>query len=245
MIKVIIVDDEKRSRSTLEKLLVNFCTGVEVLAKAASVDEAKSLIDLHKPDLVFLDIQMPEKDGFELLSLFENIPFKVIFTTAYDEYAIKAIKWSALDYLLKPIDIDELQQALDRANKLETNLSKDQQKIVDEVNEKGRSDRIVIHINSGFKFIKVKDILRLEASGNYTYIFTKEGDKILATKSISDYENLLTNGFFRLHRSHMVNLDCVKEFKKGRSGSVIMTDGMEIAIARDRKSRFLNIFTTE
>ena len=243
MIRTILIDDEKRSRDSLEKLLVNYCQDIEILAKVESVDLAIKAIDELNPDVVFLDIQMPEKDGFALLEHYKNLPFKVIFTTAFNEYAIKAIKWAALDYLLKPIDIDELQVAVQKVTDQKELVNEDHAQVLNDAKNGKNVDKLVVAVPNGFKIIKLSEIIRFEAAGNYSEIYLENKQRILSSKTIKEFEDLLTGKrFFRLHRSHLISLEFIEEFKKGRSAVVIMADGKEIALSRDRKSDFLKLF---
>jgi len=243
MLNAIIVDDEKGGRDFLEKLLNKYCKNVFVLSKVKSVDHAIAAIDDLCPDIVFLDIQMPGKDGFKLLDHYVDPPFKVIFTTAHDEYAIKALRWSALDYLLKPIESSELIHAVSLA---ELNIefpSNEQKELANQIRRGKHSDKLIVASGNGFKFIKIDQIIRVSASGNYSEIYLLENQRILTSRPIRDYDDMLRPlGFFRVHRSHLINLEYIAEYKDGRSGSLTMDDGFELSIARDRKVAFLKLF---
>lgn len=243
MISVVIVDDVKKSRETLEQMLLNYCPHTEVVGKAGSAKDAYKLITETKPQLVLLDIEMPNGTGFDLLEMFDQIFFEVIFTTAFDQYALKAIKFCALDYLLKPIDIKELIQSIHKAGErlgnqndkgnfshLLTNLK----------HKNSPTNKLALPTHEGLVFIVVQNIIRCVAEGNYTSIFFKDGKRIMTTRKIKDFEELLADHqFFRVHRSHLVNLNYIEKYFKGDGGYVVMVDGSSIDVARRKKEDFL------
>ncbi len=242
VIKAIIVDDEKRGRETLQNLLGKYTKTVEVLDMAESAKEGIDLIKKLNPDLVFLDIEMPHGSGFDLLESFKGeINFEVIFTTAYDQYAIQAIKFAALDYLLKPIDIEELQMAITRvAQKMEEVGSSKNFEIFLE-NLRGGSKKIALPTANGISFIDIENIIRCEASGNYTCFYLKDQPKILVSKTLKEFEDMLAEqDFYRVHNSHLVNLNHVVKYVKLGGDMVVMDDGSEIEISRRKKEGFLN-----
>src|ERR1043166_517089 len=206
MLRVVIVDDEKKSRELLRNLLEEFCTDVHVEGVAGSVDEGIAVIRSVNPDLVFLDIEMQTSTGFDLLQKVGPLYFDVIFTTAYEQYAIKAIKYSALDYLLKPIDLDELKAAIEKHHqkKIPGNENAKLLQLLAGLKQK-QPDKITLYTSEGMIFLEVDSIIRCEAQGAYTVFHIRGGTKIMASKNLREFENLLSDrGFFRIHNSHLV-----------------------------------------
>lgn len=243
MIKAIIIDDEKHCIITLEHLLSQF-ENIKILASTQDSSEAKSLIEQHKPDIVFLDIEMPILNGFDVLQQFEELSFKVIFTTAYDQYAIKALRLNALDYLLKPIDKKEIELALEKYNSQELNNTKEQVQNLHQFINGKMQDTIALSTQEGLLFVKIDDIMYLEASSCYTYIVMNDKTKHLASKTMATFEEVLGDNplFFRAHKSHIINLKFIKQYIRGEGGEIIMQDGRNIALSRNKKQEFLNLF---
>jgi two-component system LytT family response regulator len=242
MIRSIIVDDELKSRESLKKILLTFCDDVEVLATCQNVVEAIGAIDQLKPDVVFLDVQMQGETGFDLLAKISTIDFDVIFTTAHSEYAIKAIKFSAIDYLLKPIDVDELQKALEkvRVTKKGNMLEQMQQLLQNIKNPNTENYKLALPTAEGLTFIKVNEVLYLKASGNYTEIFMRDGQKHLVSRHLKEYDDLLTDqNFFRVHHSSLINLSYIKNYVRGDGGYVVMSDNASLDVSRRKKDAFL------
>ena len=243
MINAIIIDDEKKCISLLRHLLENHCPDVTVVATAGNATEGIAAIETHRPDLVFLDIEMPDKTGFELLNSLPDIGFDVIFTTAYNHYAIKAIRFSALDYLLKPVDLDELKSAVARVEK--NRGKKGRQENIDLLVQNIRSlqpgfSKITLSTQEGLIILHVNEIIYCEASGTYTIFYLKSKEKITVSKTLKEYEELLkAHPFYRLHNSFLVNLNEVKKYIKGDGGSVIMSNGDEVLVSKRRKEAFL------
>lgn len=242
MYKTILVDDEKGCRDTLQSLLDSF-PEINVVAQATSITEALELIQKEHPQLVFLDIEMPGGNGFELLESLNPINFDIIFTTAYDQYAIKAIKYSALDYLLKPIDPDELAASIQRfsTKKHDQNLINNQLKnLLTNISEENAHHKIAVPDGEGINFIKVKSIIRFQSEGSYTYMHTTEHPKpILISKPMGDYQEMLTaDSFVRIHRSHLINLNHVTKYVKGEGSYVLMSDGAKVEVARRKRAEF-------
>ncbi len=249
-IKTIVIDDEAGARDVLCRLISQIHPSFEVIGQANSAESGKEMIQQLKPDLIFLDVQMPGATGFDLLRMLPNpLLFKVIFATAHDRYAIEALRFSALDFLLKPISPTELKNALDRflerhgqgivqtdelqMNTLIENLAKAHQPPV----------RIAIPDLKGFSIIFSDQIIFLEADGNYTTFHLRNGIKMSATRLLKEYEELLsTRGFCRIHQSHMVNLTSVKRFLKSNLPQVELENGVVLNIARSRKDEFLKNF---
>jgi two-component system LytT family response regulator len=243
VLKAVIVDDEIRSRDFLKTLVDEFCPDVKVTGVAATVDEAVTVIGTQTPDLVFLDIELHTGTGFDVLEKFSSPNFHVIFTTAYDHYAIKAIKFSAVDYILKPIDIDELQKAVEKAkDKVESNTSQQSiNNLLQNLRKPGSMDySITLATSEGLEFVPLQNIIRLEASGPYTYFYLKEGKKIMVSKNLKEYETMLGDyNFFRVHNSHIINMKEVKRLKKTDGGYAVMNDESMIAISPKKKDDFM------
>ncbi len=244
MIEAIIVEDEKKSRELLDKLVQKNCPGVSVVGLADTVESGVALIRKLKPRLVFLDIEMPDGTGFDLLKAVQDQHFDVIFTTASDRYAINAIKYSALDYLLKPIDSEELKAAV---KKIEEKASADNNmeslKFLLQNFRKNDEQytRITLPTGNAYEIIQVKDIIRCEADGNYTNFFLSDKRKMIVTMGLKHYEDLLPpTDFFRIHNHHLVNVNHVSRVLKEDGGYAVMSDGSKIEISRRKKDSFLD-----
>ena len=246
MIRALIVDDEPKNRKILRSLLTDFCPDVRIVGEAASADEAQKLIDEVSPELLFLDIEMPYGNAFDLLDKLMPVKFEIIFITAFDEYTLKAFRYSALDYLLKPVDIEELKVAVKKASEKIglKNINKQLSNLLQSVRPPGAAPaKIALPTQDGFIFQTTQDIVRFEAKGNYTYVFTTEGNKHISSRTIRQYEEMLPEPtFFRIHNSHIINLNFIKKYTKGRGGHVIMSDGSTLEVATRRKDAFLALF---
>ena len=244
MIRAIIIDDEQHCIDRLTGLLATYGKPhVHLIDTFQSVEEGTMAIEKLQPDLVFLDVKLHDKTGFDLLRQVSEINFEVIFTTAFEKYAVEAFKFSAIDYLLKPVDPDDLKQAVD---KLREKISKDEVLKKFEVlfhnlkNSQGVSKKISIPTVNGLVFLEVSDIIRCQAEVNYTTIFLKEKQKITVSKTLKEFEELLTAyNFYRVHNSHLINLAYIKSYHKGKGGYVSLTDNSEIEVATRRKEQFL------
>ena len=246
MIRVIIVDDEPKNRKILRSLLTDFCPEVAIVGEAASAEEALTLIDETPPDLLLLDIEMPRGNAFDLLDQLMPVKFEIIFITAFDEYTLKAFRYSALDYLLKPVDIQELKTAVKKASEKISlkSINKQLANLLQNVQSPGMiAPKIALPTQDGFIFQSTREIVRFEARGNYTYVFTSEGNKHVSSRTIRQYEEMLPESlFFRIHNSHIINLNYIKKYNKGRGGLVIMSDGSQLEVATRRKDAFLALF---
>ena len=243
MITALIVDDEKRNHDSLIKLLAEYCPKVNVTGKVTSVDEALKFLSTNKVQLVFLDVEMPSGTGFDLLRKVKNIDFKIIFVTAHAHYAIKAIRFSAVDYILKPIDTDDLIHAVDKVSQ---ELSeKDPQRyngLLENLNSSS-TFKIAIPVKDGYAFLLPEEIIRLHADGAYTHIYTAS-EKFTGTKNIKEYEQLLYEySFFRSHNSHLINLKHVKRFSRLDGYFVHMSDNSTVEISRRKKEEFVEMMT--
>ncbi|MDX2249779.1 MAG: LytTR family DNA-binding domain-containing protein [Bacteroidia bacterium] len=252
MIKALIVEDEKNSQELLKELVTDYCDGVEVVAIAGNVAEALQALKTYQPGLVFLDIELPDGDGFQVLEKAEEINFDVIFTTAYDQYAMRAFKFAATDYLLKPVDIEELQQAAERVvekHKSGNNGNQSEQidALIRNIRNIGQNfKRIVLPTTNGFTVVNPDEIIRCESDRNYTFIFLKDGRRILVSRTIKEYDEMLAEyNFFRIHQSHLINLNYLKNYTRGRGGYVELTDGTNIDVSARRKSEFLKRMSIE
>jgi two-component system LytT family response regulator len=243
MIRTVLVDDEADSRSVLQRLLETYVPQVTVVGTAAGVDTAFPLIRELDPDLVFLDIEMIQGNGFDLLNKLQPFTFQVIFVTAFDEYAVKAFKYSAVDYLLKPVDIEELRNAVEKAT-VRTQDKLDLSPIRTLLENVGAmqlsQQKMAIPTVNGLSFVAINNIIRFEAQGSYTVLYITNGEPLMATRNIKEYEQLLPEAIFcRIHNSHIINLQRIQKYQKGRGGIVIMEDGSEIEVASRRRQEFL------
>ncbi|MFT3705838.1 MAG: LytTR family DNA-binding domain-containing protein [Agriterribacter sp.] len=244
MINAIIVDDEEHCVSRLSGLLQQHCsTSVRILDSFDSVDKAIAGSMRLQPDLVFLDMQIHNKTGFDLLKEVEEVNFDVIFTTAYEKYAVQAFKFSAIDYLLKPVDADELKNAVERLQqrmlKYET-ATKIDMLFNNMKTVHAPSKRIGIHTVSGITYVTVGDIVRCESDINYTTIYLKDNKKMVVAKTLKEFDDLLSEyNFFRVHNSHLINLALVKNYHKGKGGFVTMMDGTDVDVSTRRKEELI------
>lgn len=248
MIKAIIIDDEKDARFLLKNLLErHFENSINVIAEADGIASGIEVINKHKPDLVFLDIQMRKGTGFDLLQKIGDVDFEVIFITAYNQYAVDAFKFSAFGYLLKPIKTRELKAVVEKLeshlSRLKEGVTKRLKVLIENYGNEGEIQKIIITNVEGFQVVKVNSIIRLEGDRNYTHFIIDGGKKITTSKSIGEYEELLNQyGFFRIHQSTIVSLRHVTGYQKGDGGRVEMTDGANMKVSRYRKDEFLKRF---
>lgn len=245
MFNVIIVDDEEFARSSLYFLLQENCENVHICGIAKSVDEARELLSQHEVDLIFLDIAMPGKNGFELIPDAKLNHAQVVFTTAYDQYALKAIKANALDYLLKPIDIDELKETVEKASRyirlsdLESERNERLKNLAINLADRTEIRKLSLPNGQGYTLIDLNEIIRIEADSNYSIFHLDKREKITVSKVLKDYEEILPeNQFIRIHKSSIVNLDYLKEYNSRNGLEVLLTNGEKIAVSRRRASIF-------
>lgn len=248
MIRAIIIDDESSAINVLSLLLKKKCKDdVEVVAATNSPLEGKALIEQHKPDLVFLDIEMPGMTGIDLIRSLPNPNFHVVFVTAYDTYAIEAFELSAIDYLLKPIGADKVERVI---NKLKENIRKNQLMMNEQLkqlerllkmNGNGNENRIGVGMADKIVFVSIPDILYCEAQGNYTNIIMNDGKKIVASKTLGDFEDQFTGkNFFRIHHSYLINMSRVKEFQRNEGGYVVMENNTRLDVSQRKRKDFLD-----
>ena len=246
MLKAVIVEDERASRETLETYLAKYCPDITLVGSGDSVQSGLKVIHAHKPDVVFLDVEMPFGNAFDLLEQVGNIEFQTIFVTAYSHYAIKALNFSASYYLLKPIDIDELITAVEKVKEnhqngytlLQTRVLIDNMRSMNQL-----SHKVVLPVMDGFDVVQVKDIIHCQANGNFTDFFLLDGSKKMICRSLKFYEEILSEmGFIRVHKSHLVNMEYIASYKKGKGGQLIMKNGDTIDVAPGRKQDLLDKF---
>ncbi len=245
MLTAVIVEDEKRSRETLVGLLNLYCKNVQIVGEADGVRTGIEAIRQHNPDILFLDIQMPDGSGFKLLESLEKINFDVIFTTAYDQFAIKAIKFSALDYLLKPIFPEDLMAAVKKAETHQAMAgSKEGIRVLLENMRKPETEspKIVLSTSDKINVVNVKDIIRCESDNYYTMYYFTDGKKLLVSKTLKENEELLSGyNFIRPHKSHLINTIYIKSFNKQDGGYIVMSDGSTIPVSRRKKEKIIEI----
>jgi two-component system LytT family response regulator len=238
--KAIIVDDESHARSLLSNTIKEHCKGIEIVAEAENVKEAVKLINKHNVELVFLDIEMPNENGFALFEYFDNPTFVTIFCTAYSEYAINAFEVSAIDYLLKPVSISKIQTAVEKAIK-----TRGQNQILKHITvlrenlTVNQLQKIALPLSDGLLFVKVDDILYFEADGSYTHVITSK-EKYMVCKKIKEFHELLSSDsrFFRVHRSYLVNIQQIKKYSKKEGATLVFENNKVIPIAREKKNDF-------
>lgn len=244
MIRSIIVDDEMHCTNRLTDLLHKYCKNtVHVAGTFDTVDTAIAGISELKPELLFLDVQLHELTGFDLLGRIPEINFEVIFTTAYDNYAIKAFKFSAIDYLLKPVDPDDLLQAVSKLQRVlqQHDLSDKFNTLLHNLKSgSGASKKITVPTSKGLMFLPVNDIIRCESDVNYTTIYLKDKQQLMVAKTLKEFDDMLAeHQFFRIHNSHLINLDYIKSYHKGKGGYVTLSDNTSLEVSTRRKDLFL------
>lgn len=240
----IVIDDERNGRIALRQKLHDYCPSVRVVAEAENGAEGIELIHQFQPQLVFLDIEMPGMDGFEMLINIPDKKFHLVFTTAYDQYAIKAIKYAAFDYLLKPIDIDELQMTIERMSQLPVSdiTGKKLETLEQNLLTKPFLNKIAVPTQEGLLFFDINHIQRLEAQSNYTMIYFDDQPRMMASRTLKEFEEILPmDTFFRIHNSHIINLLFIKKYIRGDGGQVEMKNGDHILVSRRKKDEFLKI----
>lgn len=246
MIRTLVIDDEVKARETIIDMLNLFCKDVDVIGEASSVSTGYEMINHYKPDLVFLDIKMTDGTGFDLLKKFNNIDFYVIFITAFEEYAIDAFKFSAIDYLLKPIDPEELSDSVDRVGK---RLEKDNYSLhlntffdnLESSNKKAK--KLVLKTSDSVHVVNLNEIIRCQSDKNYTHFYTIHNEIIVVSKTLKEFEEMLINyDFFRTHQSHLINMNFIKRFDKSEGGTVIMKDNSKVPVSFRKKEELMKFF---
>lgn len=246
MITAVIIDDERHSVETLAWKLENYCPEVIVTSTFTDPTEGLEYLAATPPQLLFLDIEMPQLNGFELLKQLNPVPFEVIFTTAYDEFGVRAIKVSALDYLLKPIQVDELKEAVEKHKQKTMKLTDSQLKVLFsniQEEQQGRSGKIALATKESIEFVFPEEIIACSSDSNYTMVYLNSGRKKLISRTLKDIEELLSDyQFFRVHHSHLVNLTHVKEFMRHDGGYLVMSNQMTLPVSRSRREELLKRF---
>jgi two-component system, LytTR family, response regulator len=243
MIQAIIIDDIEQARLTLKKDLAVYAPDVRVIGEASGVIEGAKLLKTQQPDVLFLDIQMQDGSGFDLLDILKDIPFKIIFITASDAHAIKAFRYAAIDYLLKPVDPDELVAALEKFRREKLNEN-DKYKLLNDTlkNHSRPNSRLALHTQDKIHIVNIQDIIRCESSVNYTEFYFQGGKKLLVTKTLKEFEDLLSDqGFYRVHQSHLVNTKYIREFVKTDGGYLIMQDGTQVPVSTRKRPEVMKM----
>jgi two-component system LytT family response regulator len=238
--KAIIVDDEEGARRSLETLLHTYYPEVKILEQCTNVPKAVLAIKQHQPDVVFLDIEMPEFSGFELMNFFDVVNFEIVFVTAYSEYAVQAFECSAVDYLLKPVQVEKLKAAVEKAKtKVNSQSMKQRLEVLQQNFQCEGFSKIALPVSDGLLFIEVSNISMLQAEGAYTHVFLADGTKILVSKKLKFFEDLLTKRriFFRIHRSHLINLNFIKKYSRLET-YIEMDNGISMPVSKERKKDF-------
>ena len=245
MIKAIIIDDEIHSIETLQWKVENYCPDVDIVDTFSDPTDGLRYLNNHKIDLLFLDIEMPVMNGFDLLQEVTNLNFDVIFTTAYDEYGIRAIKYSALDYLLKPVQVEELVEAITKFQKKHyQNVLPQQLEVLFETlkKENNSGQKIALSTKESIELVKPEDIIMCESDSNYTMVYTP-GRKKLISRTLKDFEELLKpHNFFRSHQSFLVNIDHISEYMRNDGGYLIMSNDMKVPVSRNKKEALMRLF---
>ncbi len=246
-IKAILIDDERNSLENLKQKLDEFCPKIEIIGEFQKPEEAIEFIKDSSTDVLFLDIEMPKMSGFRMLEELGEYEFDIIFTTAYNHYSIDAIRISAFDYLIKPIGIHDLQNAVDRLDKSLHRHTKEKIDILKKSlsDNKSQEDKIAISTTEGIEFIPIKNILHIESKSNYSKIYLPENKSILVSKILKDFEEMLVPyHFYRIHNSHLINLNYIKKYVRSKGGHVMLQDGTTIDISRRKKDDFLKTISS-
>lgn len=245
MLSTIIVDDEPHMRLVLENLVTQYCPGIEIVAMADGVKSGVEAIKKHHPDLVLLDIKMEDGTGFDLLQQLDPVDFKIIFITAYEEFAIKAFRFSALDYLLKPVDPDELVEAVGKAGKIfQDDFNTQLNTLNDHLNSQDKSTKkLIVKTSNSIHLIDINEILFCESDGGYTELHILGDKRIVVSTTLKEYEDMLTDfGFFRVHRSFLINMKFISRFDKADGGLVILTGDYKVPVATRKKDLLMEMF---
>jgi two-component system, LytTR family, response regulator len=247
MIRCVLIDDESNSLEMMEWLLKTYCPQVKIEAMCNAASKGIEAINKYKPDLVFLDIEMPHMNGFDMLEQFDKLSFDVVFCTAYDQFAIKAFKYSALNYLLKPVDPEDLKETIRRIEERKTTPSKEQVELLfQNIKQatKPTTQRIALTTGDGMIFVPTQDILYCTAESNYTSVVLTGGKKVLVSKVLKEIDETLSGAdFFRVHNSYLINLNHIKKYVRGEGGYIIMDDGANISISRSKRQEFMDQFS--
>lgn len=241
MVRTAIIEDEVDAQSLLSSIINEYCPSLQLVGIAGSISEGIALLEESKPDLVFLDIELEGGTSFQLLDRLKHISFRIIFTTAYDQYALKAFKYEAIDYILKPYSPQDVLKSVERVRKTQHDQAIfNRLDYLIKQNNTLQNTRINIQTSEGISLISVSDIVRLEADRSYCFVYLSDGERLLVSKPLKDFESQLPDDqFFRVHSAHLINKEYVKKYIKEDGGMIIMTDGRQVPIARRRKHEFL------
>ncbi len=245
MLRTIIIDDEPHMHQALEKLVKAHCPNVKLVAKASGVKTGIEAIKRYHPDLILLDIKMKDGTGFDLLKQLEPVDFKVIFITAFDQYAIEAFKFSALDYLLKPVDPDDLMKAINKAEKLVLKELNTQLEVLEEnlQTDSKSNKKIILKTFENIHLVKIRDIIFCQSDNNYTHFHLLDNHKILVSNTLKEYDEMLREfGFFRVHQSFLINLGHIVRFEKADGGSIILANKHKVPVASRKREQLLELF---
>ncbi len=245
-LKAILIDDELPSLQNLEQKIIEFCPDIKIIATEQKPESAITLIEQSRPDVIFLDIEMPRMNGFKMLEHISLASFDVVFTTAYNHYAIDALRISAFDYLVKPVGVQDLQITVDRLMKSQIKQTPEKLDILRHnlSDSRTQNDKITISTNEGVEFFEISQIIHIESSSNYSKIYFKEGKTLLVTKLLKDFEEMLVPyRFYRIHNSHLINLIHIKKYIRGDGGQVVMQNNEVIDVARRKKEEFLRLIS--
>lgn len=249
MMTALVVDDEVKGREALRTLLTEYCEEIELCATAPDIREAEAAISRLRPDVVFLDISMPGGSGFDLLRKLGEVNFEVVFVTAYDSYGIEAVKANALDYLLKPASISDVREVVRRARERQERreMTGALRNLLKQLSApENKSAKLAIPSAHGLVFVAPSEVLYLEADGSYTTLYLSDSRKLVSTRHLKEYEDQLPEGeFIRIHHSHIINLNQVREYYRGNGGYVIMSNGAEVTVSKRKKKEFLERFRVE
>ena len=244
MLRAILVDDELNSLQNLQQKLQEYCPAVKIVAAVQKPEEAIPLIKALKPNVLFLDIEMPRMSGFRMLEELGEYEAEIIFTTAYNHFAIEAMRISAFDYLVKPVAIAELQKAVNRLNEQKARQTHERLNILRKsiAESKSQDNKIAVPTNEGLEFIVIKNIVRIESSASYSRIFLVNGQSIVVTRLLKDFEEILAAyRFFRVHNSHLINLSYIRKYIRGEGGQVMMENGDLVDVSRRKKEEFISL----
>ena len=244
-LRTIIIDDEAHVRESLADMLKRHCPNAKVVGRSEGVKSGLKAIQTHHPDLVLLDIKMKDGTGFDLLEQIENIDFKIIFITAYDQYAIKAFKFSALDYLLKPVESTDLKEAIDKADKISQQEVKTQlNTLANNLQTDDQSKKkIILKTFDNVHLVKVRDIVYAESDGRYSTIYLASGENVIVSNTLKHYHEMLGDfGFYRVHKSYLINLEHIRRFEKAEGGYVILETGAKVPVASRKREELLELF---
>ncbi|MBL7953210.1 MAG: response regulator transcription factor [Flavobacteriales bacterium] len=244
-LRCVVIDDEAASRDVLEAYLGRYCPQVQVVGKAADAQEGMALIARTTPHLVFLDIEMPFRSGFDMLASYGDLPFQVVFVTAYSDHALQAIQVSAVDYLLKPVNIGLLQMAVEKvvARVRDKEHVQRARVLLDNLRGPAGEQKVVLPLLDGFEVVQARDIVRCEAEDNFTWFVLTSGERKMICRPLKHYEQALVQlGFVRVHRSHLVSIGSIRKYRKGKGGVVVLADGAEIPVSEACKPGLMDVF---